>query len=77
MPFSNHILIEYLNLGYYWIVGLRSRGLIVILTLTLREPMWFIKQTFNPEGIYVRQSFLIVCDAFKVLLSSKNNSFDG
>lgn len=33
MPFSNHVLIQYLNLGYYWIVGLRSSGLIVILTL--------------------------------------------
>ena len=73
MPFSNHVLIQYLNLGY-WIVGLRSSALIVI---TLHEPMWFIKQTFNPEGIYVRQSFLIVCDAFKVLLNSKDNFFGG
>ena len=32
MPFSNHVLIQYLNLGYYWIVGLRSSELIVILT---------------------------------------------
>ena len=33
MPFSNHVLIQYLNLGYYWIVGLRSSALISILTL--------------------------------------------